>query len=568
MRRIHLVAAMAAAAAALGAVSLWAWSAPEDVLRGRLVRWQFWTFELQFIVLAAASLLQLRRMAAALAAPWRIWGALGAVCLLALVLTAGVAPRTPRILFDEQIYQSIGRSLADARLAQMCNDGTVEYGRLQCWSGEYNKQPNGYPYVLSVAYRAVGAEPWVAHAVNNAAAVMLVAVVFLTVAVAFADLRAALLAALTMALIPMQIVWANTGAAEPTAALACALAVLAASHFVRVRTTGALVWMVSATTFAASFRPECLLAVPLIFAIVSLLARPELARPRFWWASAAAVLAGWNVVAHTLAVRNDPWGSSGERLSLDFLGQNLATNGQFYLWDERFPPAITALALVALAAGWRRRAVWAVAAYFVAFWGIFLFFYAGSYDYGADVRYSLMSYAPLAMLSGLGAAALLDRVPEAAGTPRAAAWAGAALLVFHLSMYAPLVRAVGEEAWAARADVEFVDRALSSLPRNAMVFSHVPSLLMLRGVNAAQTSLAGIEDARIRRDYVDRYAGGMYLHWSFWCNVPDPVQQAFCHRALERFDHEIVVEEQVRSYRYALYRLRLREAPPATSTRP
>ena len=47
-------------------------------------------------------------------------------------LTLFVAPRTNRIYYDEQIYQSIGQNLADLRLAQMCNDGSVEYGRLQC----------------------------------------------------------------------------------------------------------------------------------------------------------------------------------------------------------------------------------------------------------------------------------------------------------------------------------------------------------------------------------------------------------------------------------------------------
>ena len=29
----------------------------------------------------------------------------------------------------------------------MCNDGSVEYGRLQCASGEYNKQPYAYPHL-------------------------------------------------------------------------------------------------------------------------------------------------------------------------------------------------------------------------------------------------------------------------------------------------------------------------------------------------------------------------------------------------------------------------------------
>ena len=51
----------------------------------------------------------------------------------------------------------------------MCNDGNVEYGRLQCWSGEYNKQPYAYPHVLSLAYRVFGVRQGVAFAVNAVA---------------------------------------------------------------------------------------------------------------------------------------------------------------------------------------------------------------------------------------------------------------------------------------------------------------------------------------------------------------------------------------------------------------
>ena len=52
-----------------------------------------------------------------------------------------------------------------------------------------------------------------------------------------------------------------------------------------------------------------------------------------------------------------------------------------------------------------------IGVYFLLFFGIDLVFYAGSYNYGADVRYSLMTYPPIAVLGGLGAAQLarLDR---------------------------------------------------------------------------------------------------------------------------------------------------------------
>ena len=87
-----------------------------------------------------------------------------------VALTLFVAPRTNRIFYDEQIYQSIGQNLADLKLAQMCNDGSVEYGRLQCASGEYNKQPYAYPHAAEPGLpRSSACMPATAFAVNAAA---------------------------------------------------------------------------------------------------------------------------------------------------------------------------------------------------------------------------------------------------------------------------------------------------------------------------------------------------------------------------------------------------------------
>ena len=115
---------------------------------------------------------------------------------LGVGLTLFVAPRTNRIFYDEQIYQGIGQNLADLRLAQVCNDGSVEYGRLQCASGEYNKQPYGYPHVLSLAYRLFGVHAGTAFAVNAAAMALTVCAVYLLVCVLFRDRDAALFAGL------------------------------------------------------------------------------------------------------------------------------------------------------------------------------------------------------------------------------------------------------------------------------------------------------------------------------------------------------------------------------------
>jgi hypothetical protein len=74
------------------------------------------------------------------------------------------------------------------------------------------------------------------------------------------------------------------------------------------------------------------------------------------------------------------------------------------------------------------------------------------------------------------------------------------------------------------------------------------------GVNAGQASLVVANPARLR-DLARRYAGGVYLHWNFWCNVQDPVQRDFCTSTLALAPSRMVREEHVRNQRFALYKL-------------
>jgi hypothetical protein len=199
-----------------------------------------------------------------------------------------------------------------------------------------------------------------------------------------------------------------------------------------------------------------------------------------------------------------------------------------------------------------------IVTYFSVFWGIYLLFYAGSYDYGADIRYSIMTYPPLALLAGAGAAELMRRADVG---PRRAAALLVAVLGFQFLWYVPAVRAVGEEAWAARADIEFVGRVAPTLPKNSIVLTHNPGVFHVMGINAAQLSILTNEPGYLQKVLLPRYAGGVFLHWNFWCNVVDPVQQELCSSALRRFPSTLVQEYRERDYRFGFYKLDI--LPPA-----
>jgi hypothetical protein len=550
--------------AAIGTLAFWLRRTPDGELHDELKRLQFWALETQFFLLGCLSWLELPRFVRSLKLRGGDVAYPIAACALAFVLARWVAPETNRIYYDEQIYQGIGQNLTDLRLAQMCNDGTVEYGSLQCWRGEYNKEPYGYPYLLSVAYRVVGAHDWVAFLLNTLTVPAIVWAVFLITAALTGRPRAGGYAALVAALIPEHLRWAHTAAAEPSATLACAYAVLAALAYVREPSTMALLWTVAATSFAVQFRPECLLVLPVVVTVVTLYARTEFGRPRLWWASLIGLGLLTVHLGHLVAVRHEGWGTAGARLSVAFLRANLRSNGWFYLTDARFPVVYSVLALCALVTWRERRAILVPSVYFLLFWGIFLFFYAGSYNYGADDRFSLMTFPPIAIAAGIGACRLAEVLARAGlgSSARIGALITVALGVQFL-WYLPFVRTTGEEAWGARADVAFARSVATELPGNSIVLTQNPSMFHLWGQNAAQASLLTSEAHYADTILAPRYAGGVFFHWNFWCNVADPLQQSFCATALDRFPSTLIREYRERDYRYAIYRLDFPSARPS-----
>jgi hypothetical protein len=525
-------------------------SVPE--LRHWLIRAQFWSLEAGFLSLVLTSALAGPPLIRSLGISRRWWLAALLLSAAAVILALTLPPRTSRILYDEQIYQNVGQSMSDLRLAQMCNSGIVEYGQLECLEGEYNKEPYAYPYLLSLAYRVVGTHERVAFDVNALAHGVLVLVMFITAARLTGDPRAGFLSGLAITLLPEQLHWVATAAAEPTTALASLIAVLATIEYCRSRTTPALAWAVCASAFAVQFRPESGLIVFVVALIILVEAGDELVTPRMGWALAAGAAFLFIHLGHMLAVRNESWGTVGPPFATMYISGNLRANFWFFVLDHRFLIGLLPAAVV----GWRwgagpfrMRTVLAV--YALLFWLVFLGFYAGSYNYGADVRYSLMTYPPLMLLAGLGLATVADRIPGAVPRVRATAIVSLALVWVFL-YYTPYVRATTEEGWGAREDVEFARAVSRELPRQSLVLTHDPNMFLIWGRNARQMAMLPSDVAAVR-DLARRHGGHLYLHWGFWCNVADPRQVASCKDLLARFPTELVREQYQRDYRYAFY---------------
>ena len=536
-------------AVTLGVLLVWLLGTSTGTLREHLKAAQFWSLEVcLFLVTITGGVILtgvVRELDRADVTRMTV------LAMVAVSLTLFVAPRTNRIFYDEQIYQSIGQNLADLKLAQVCNEGGVQDGRLTCASGEYNKQPYAYPHLLSVAYRLTGVHDATAFVVNAAAMAVTVCAVYILVWLLFRDRTASLFAGLVLALTPHQIIWSATAAVEPTASMAAVLALVCAAYYSGTGATAALGGVAVCAAYAIQFRPESILVLPVAGLLTWPRLRMELERPRGWWIGLLFLVLASVHIAHLFAVRHIDWGTSQARFSLSYVRDNLRVNGWFYLADERFPAAFTLLALFGLTMSAFARERLAMALYFLLYFGIDLIFYAGSYNYGADVRYSLLTYPPIALFAGLGAARaarFLTRYGLPARTVMVTAMA------FLFLSYAPVVRATTEEAWAARADVRFARLFARDLPANSYVLTHNPGMFQLWGDSAGQLPLI-VQNPAYVRHLTGRYTGGVFIHWNFWCNVQDPVHPEFCRRALELGTVELVREYRERDQRFALYRI-------------
>jgi hypothetical protein len=304
--------------------------------------------------------------------------------------------------------------------------------------------------------------------------------------------------------------------------------------------------------FAIQFRPESIMILFLAFAALLLFTGvSEFRKPTLYGMGGMLALLVVPQLLHIYSVRTEAWGAIGARFSLNYLAPNLNTNGIFYLDNQEFPLLFTLLALLGLcvARGWGKKAF--VGIWFLLFWGIFLVFYAGSYRYGADVRFSLVSYMPLAIFAGLG----LGWIHEKLGRrPIGVRLIPALIVLFAFSSFLPGIHARRQEAWASRADHMYAQKFAEILPENSMILTHNPNMFFLWGKSAAQASLVS-QNPVFADGLLNHFQGGVYFHYNFWCNVDDPVQKQFCLNVLDMFETELIREYTERNYRFALYKL-------------
>ena len=484
----------------------------------------------------------------------------------ALLAVSAATVRTHRIYFDEDIYENIGQNIAHTGRTGMCNYGTFEYGEYYAHWLSYHKDPSGWPALISFAFQLLGTNELYAFFLNNLIFIASVLTVFFISWALTGGYFPAFLAALVFSLIPHNLIWHNTAAAEPSAALFAGLTVLCLVVYLRTGKSRHLFLLSTVIPLTCQMRPESALIVPwVVMAAMICLPSPNFPSregkwKEVWMMGLLTAIFLLPHILHLYTVSGHSWGAEGPKFSTTFFWKNVCTNGLYYLNNRQFPVPFTALALVGLLFGRQYALRWRlmIFTWFLLFWGVFLFFYAGSYQYGADVRFALLSFMPLAVLTGMGGGAIRDGIRKRGYGMQDAGGLIIAVLIFAWVQFLPLIHREGQEAWGARYDHYYARKFIEKIPRRSIVLTHIPAMFLLWQQNAIQT-YAGINNPDIISHLMERYQGHVYFHYNYWCNITADQNQKICQAIRDRYDLEEIASAREQSYHYGLYKMRFKD---------
>jgi len=476
------------------------------------------------------------------------------------MLSSFFAPRDHRIYYDEDIYANIGQNIALKTQTGLCNYGTFEYEEYYPHSLSYNKEPSGWPYLISLLFQVFGVNELYAFFLNNFLFTGSVMLAYLITWHMTGNFYASFFSSLIFGLIPQNLMWGNTIAAEPAAAFFAGLSFLALILYLKTYKTSYLFLLMTLLPFSCQMRPESGLIIPVLAAYILLFSPGLFADRKFW---AYLLFAGVLIIPHLVhlyAVSGHSWGAEESKFALSFFSNNFSVNGLFYINNKEFPAVFTTLAfsgLIFSKESIRQKAC--LMTWFILFCGIFLFFYAGSYHYGADVRFSLLTFLPLAILAGTGADEIRRRLESFIPSPRSTCiFLMVFLILFSAVRFFNMVHREGQEAWGARYDHKYAKEFIQNIPKRSIVLSQNPAMFLLWGQNSIQT-YSGIEEPELIKQLIGKYQGHVYFHYNYWCNTKNIRNIRLCDAIKEKYVLTEVATAREQDHKYGLYKISLKD---------
>jgi len=480
---------------------------------------------------------------------------LGLIIFMALAVRLFIAPDTHRLYFDEDIYLSIAQNMVCTQRTIATDFGTYRWDDYECRAWFLNKQPNALPALLSLVFFVFGANEASASLFILVLSTLTPLLIYFLTRVLF-DGRSALWAALAAALLPLAVIWARVPSTETAAAFFMLLTMILVALYRREGGMRLLAAMLFTISFTVQFRPE---GVLFIIAAAVLLADTRRRLLRDCGESGFAVI--WFFFCliqafhalHMLHFIHEPWGvKEGGKFGLQYAAKNLKDNLLFFLVNREIPLLYSIAAFLGLFFGTRKTRLERLTlfAWVTAFFLPYVFFYAGSYRYGVDVRFALHIMPPVMIFTGLGLRSAADMLTARFQDPMVSRYVATAVLLTFIT-FMPFIRTVHEESWQARWDHDFIVSEVKKLPRDAIVFYHSPYIIILNCQRGAAQTFLGFDEALV--DLVFQCSDHVYYAFDYWTYDPE-LMNHFQYYA-KHFEMTPVVREKMYDREYVIFRI-------------
>jgi hypothetical protein len=524
----------------------------KDQIENLLKKWVYWNLLFNaFLILAGIILCRQDIMSAFKKILNKKGMALLALLILIFWVLFQLTPKTHRIFFDEDIYINTGQNMALRGQTGFCNYCSFELNQYRPQWLSYNKQPGGWPFLISNVFRLFGVDE---------------------------TYFSAFLSALIFATVPHNLMWSNTAAAEPVASLFNGLVVFLLILFLQYGKNRHLFFLAVALPLAGQIRTESIVIIGFTIIMLVIFSPKTLCNRKLWTHAILTAALLIPQILHLYLVNGYSWGAEGPKFAVRYFYDNIGPNGSYFFSNDYFPVLMSVLAVIGLLMT-RVQVKWRILIliWFLCYWCVFLFFYAGSYDFGADNRFALLTFIPLAVLAALGAGVFKEKLnvliskvykitkgakkynyQNAANTIyRIAPVLITVLVLFSFARFLPLIRQEGREAWQARYDHKYAKEFTKKIPRDSVVLSQVPAMFALWGQSAIQT-YAAIEYPGLIQHLLEKYQGHVYFHYNYWCNTQSRSHQRLCRAIREKYELVEIARKFEEDYEYGLYRINLK----------
>ncbi len=498
-----------------------------------------------------------------------------AILVIFTLLSTYVFPKSELVYFDENIYQGIALNILHSGNALSCIYGTAYVQK--CFTTNLGFDPEGWPFLIAVAFGMFGISNVTSYALELFMALVSIVGVFLIASMLSDRKEVGVISAAAFALIPELFIWAGTVASPDLPFMAFAvLDLVFFLVFLKQRNVRTLSLVAFSTAFTVYFRLEALLLVP-IFAILYVAfswpsgrkhavraASKQISGTRVYLVLLASLLILVPQLVASLETAPELQANAAFYLypntatfSASYVLPNLLANAKFlagfiFEYPIIFIPSITVFAIIGAASllldkSYKngRRTLLALLLFFFAYFCVYLFYFSGSVLVGVSVRYLLIIYPPMAILSAFGISSI-SRFASSKNTQLGYIIATAILIVFFVVPFVHAAATLAKPSYSyygfplnnvtanltgvnpyttqySKNDIAFIDNSSHLVPSNCLVMSELPSVWFM--LNRSSSYLPPQTDLFTNQAYSGY--GCYYLDYDFWCTV-SPYNTTVC----------------------------------------